>query len=285
MIDPEVELTPYDWDEIDKRITDRQFIHTEFNGVDFRDYTFKNLVFKECSFRGTSFVRVAFYNCRFVDCDLSGAYFLDCHFEGCAFSCSEMLGCFFDDSGVDYSGLGDSSFYDTDLSGAILDSCDLTNIDWNKNTSFMGASMRRTSVSRDLYNYLKDFQGDDVIEVSIKVKLSRNEQLMINNSDCQVTGFTYREVEFNILPDGTASCYQWMQQNYDWMYAIELPPSDVRYQLVQAKVMVDEFWKKYNDKSEDAWDKFFRLGEEISKSWQSEKSVVEVLSDMRSGKD
>jgi prevent-host-death family protein len=35
------------------------------------------------------------------------------------------------------------------------------------------------------------------------------------------------------------------------------------------------------DKGDDVWEKLVQLGEEIGKGWQSEKSAVEILSEMR----
>ena len=35
------------------------------------------------------------------------------------------------------------------------------------------------------------------------------------------------------------------------------------------------------DKGDDVWEKLMQLGEEIAKGWQSEKSAVEILSEMR----
>jgi prevent-host-death family protein len=35
------------------------------------------------------------------------------------------------------------------------------------------------------------------------------------------------------------------------------------------------------DKSDEVWEKLVQLGEEIGKGWQSEKSAVEILSEMR----
>jgi len=35
------------------------------------------------------------------------------------------------------------------------------------------------------------------------------------------------------------------------------------------------------DKGDEVWEKLVQLGEEIGKGWQSEKSAVEILSEMR----
>ena len=35
------------------------------------------------------------------------------------------------------------------------------------------------------------------------------------------------------------------------------------------------------DKGDEVWDRLMQLGEEIGKGWQSEKSAVEILSEMR----
>jgi prevent-host-death family protein len=35
------------------------------------------------------------------------------------------------------------------------------------------------------------------------------------------------------------------------------------------------------DKGDDVWERLVKLGEEIGKGWQSEKSAVEILSEMR----
>ncbi len=35
------------------------------------------------------------------------------------------------------------------------------------------------------------------------------------------------------------------------------------------------------DKGDDVWERLMRLGEEIAKGWQSEKTAVEILSEMR----
>jgi prevent-host-death family protein len=35
------------------------------------------------------------------------------------------------------------------------------------------------------------------------------------------------------------------------------------------------------DKGDDVWERLMQLGEEIGKGWQSEKSAVEILSEMR----
>ncbi len=35
------------------------------------------------------------------------------------------------------------------------------------------------------------------------------------------------------------------------------------------------------DSADDAWERLMKLGEEISKGWSSEKSAVEILSEMR----
>ena len=35
------------------------------------------------------------------------------------------------------------------------------------------------------------------------------------------------------------------------------------------------------DKGDEVWEKLVQLGEEIAKGWQSEKSAVEILSEMR----
>lgn len=35
------------------------------------------------------------------------------------------------------------------------------------------------------------------------------------------------------------------------------------------------------DKGDEVWERLLQLGEEIAKGWQSEKSAVEILSEMR----
>lgn len=58
-----------------------------------------------------------------------------------------------------------------------------------------------------------------------------------------------------------------------------------RYVVTQRGVPValiiplDSVSKKKSD--DDVWERLIKIGEELSKGWQSEKSAVEILSEMR----